>query len=180
LDLPASKSIRAITEDYKAWVKISNPFEISTQALMTDPEDSQTPFELHLQIVEEVCDGLLEYFNISIGALLLYSTERLQYKNILAEISSSKGSEAFQNGKGSEEEKEFVDVYGAHHLLRLFTKLPEMMSKLSMTTETIYLLRDHFNMLLNYLDTHSSTLFTASDYCNLSPDQLSQLNKSLH
>ena len=146
------------------------------------------PMMLHMQVVDEVAEGILEYFNLSVGALLLYSTERLQYKGLLMSLEPKgveKDPEAMYtstegNATGvldtSTGPKELVDLYGANHLLRLFTKLPEMISQLPMAPGTISLLKEHFTMMLTFLDTFSKELFQGDkDFSNVSPDQLLQL-----
>lgn len=73
-------------------------------------------------ILEEVVMGMKDYFEMSLGNLLLYRLERQQYfevRNILDGKSKkdSVGPE-WEGFKG----KTVVDVYGAEHLARLFSK----------------------------------------------------------
>lgn len=56
------------------------------------------------EMLEQTIQGLKLYFNHSLGTMLLYRSERNQYQELL-----SYG-------------KEWVDLYGAEHLLRLFGK----------------------------------------------------------
>jgi mortality factor 4-like protein 1 len=173
LVIPARKSVSQVMEHYKAWVKDTNPFDVRIDGASLEADDD--PFSLHLQVVEEVVDGVVEYFNLSLGSLLLYSTERLQYKDILSGLPPSGRGSSSADGNG----QELSDIYGAHHLLRLFTKLPEMISKLPMAPGTVALLREHFSVILKYLELNASELFSDHDFCNLAPDQISQL-KSIH
>ena len=153
----------------------------SSDKVPTSEKNSETmamnPFTLHMQVVEEVIDGIMEYFNLSLGALLLYSTERLQYKQVLSQLGQQTILPSHMaDSECVPEPKELVDLYGSHHLLRLFTKLPEMISKLPMATGTLSLLKEHFTMILKYLDIFAPHLFQEdADYCNLSPDQILQL-----
>lgn len=62
-------------------------------------------------ILEEVVSGTIEYFNKSLGRLLLYRFERGQYEDILARVHKI-GDEL--------EGKPLAEVYGCEHLLRLF------------------------------------------------------------
>jgi len=64
-------------------------------------------------ILEEIIVGLKEYFNKSLGRLLLYKFERPQYEDILAKIN---------NTKDKLHGKEVKDIYGCEHLLRLIGK----------------------------------------------------------
>lgn len=55
-------------------------------------------------LVEEVCEGLCEYFDRALPAVLLYRFERPQYRQLLAEHPGKAPSQLF----------------GGNHLLRLF------------------------------------------------------------
>ena len=61
-------------------------------------------------ILEEVIAGLKEYFNRSLGRLLLYRFEREQFYEILQGIESPTGE---YSGKS------VAEIYGGEHLLRL-------------------------------------------------------------
>jgi len=68
-------------------------------------------FSAGTNILEEIISGLKEYFNKSLGRLLLYRFERGQYEDILARV----------NKAGDELEGHALsDIYGCEHLLRLF------------------------------------------------------------
>ena len=56
-----------------------------------------------LDVAEEVVEGIKDYFDGSLSALLLYKSERAQYDDIAAETS-----------------ERLSDVYGPEHLVRLF------------------------------------------------------------
>ena len=71
-------------------------------------------------LLEEVVAGLKEYFEKTIGRLLLYRFERQQYLEVY---------NAVQAGTGEYEGKSMGDIYGAEHLSRLFGKsLPSHMA----------------------------------------------------
>ena len=63
------------------------------------------------EILEEVVQGLKEYFNKSLGRLLLYRFEREQFFDIHTRIEDPASDLAG---------KTFAEIYGAEHLLRLF------------------------------------------------------------
>ena len=67
-----------------------------------------------LDILEEVIQGLKEYFNKSLGRLLLYRFEREQFFDIHTRM---------ENATSDSAGKTFADVYGGEHLLRLFGTL---------------------------------------------------------
>ena len=62
-------------------------------------------------ILEEVVQGMKEYFNKSLGRILLYRFEREQFYDIHARMESPTGGLAGRT---------LADVYGGEHLLRLF------------------------------------------------------------
>ncbi len=62
-------------------------------------------------ILEEVIQGLKEYFNRSLGRLLLYRFEREQFYDILTETEQATSDLAG---------KTMSEIYGGEHLLRLF------------------------------------------------------------
>ena len=62
-------------------------------------------------ILEEVVQGLKEYFNKSLGRLLLYRFEREQFYDISTSIEKPTDDLAG---------KPLADIYGGEHLLRLF------------------------------------------------------------
>lgn len=62
-------------------------------------------------ILEEVVQGLKEYFNKSLGRLLLYRFEREQFYDISTQVEQATSDLAG---------KSLADIYGGEHLLRLF------------------------------------------------------------
>ena len=62
-------------------------------------------------ILEEVIAGVREYFNKSLGRILLYRFERQQFYEVHKWIES---------GHGEHAGKSLCDMYGCEHLLRLF------------------------------------------------------------
>ena len=66
-------------------------------------------------VLEEVRQGVVDYFNRSIGKLLLYRFEREQLKDMYERINS--GTDELAG-------KSLADVYGAEHLCRLLGMQP--------------------------------------------------------
>jgi mortality factor 4-like protein 1 len=62
-------------------------------------------------LLEEVIAGIKEYFNKSLGRILLYKYERGQYDDLLRRMGDPMDDLAA---------RQIADVYGAEHLLRLF------------------------------------------------------------
>lgn len=94
--------------------------------------------------VSEIVKGLSHYFDKALPTVLLYKNERQQYKEVIVDnISPS-------------------SVYGAEHLLRLFVKLPEMLTDLCMQMETLTQLRQISLDILRFLQTHQTTFFLSN------------------
>jgi len=96
VQLPASKPAAVILDEYFAYAT-STGHRNSTE---TD-------------VLEEVVQGLKEYFNKSLGRLLLYRFEREQFYDISTQVEQPTNDLAG---------KPLSDIYGGEHLLRLFGK----------------------------------------------------------
>jgi mortality factor 4-like protein 1 len=81
-------------------------------------------------LLEEVVQGVKDYFKKALGRILLYSFEREQYQEI---------RKLYENApEGSEwANKDAGDVYGAEHLCRLFGK------QFSVSTNALVFLCSH-------------------------------------
>ena len=71
------------------------------------------PGSADADILEEVIAGVREYFNKSLGRILLYRFERQQFYEVHKQVES---------GHGEHAGKTLCDMYGCEHLLRLFGK----------------------------------------------------------
>ena len=77
----------------------------------TAEANNRRPNSADADILEEVIAGVKEYFNKSLGRILLYRFERQQFYDIHKQLEA---------GSGELEGKTLADVYGCEHLLRLF------------------------------------------------------------
>ena len=103
---------------------------------------------------EEVCCGLRDYFNCTLGSQLLYKFERVQYADTLKENAGSLMS----------------SVYGPIHLLRLFTRLGPMLTCAGIQEDELEKLVVHVNDLVLYLHQRKRELFLVSDYGTATPE----------
>lgn len=94
VQLPSSEPAGVILDKYQEW------------ALSTGNKNST-----ERDILEEVVAGLKEYFNKSLGRLLLYRFEREQFYDIYTRI--EKPTDDLSG-------KTLAEIYGGEHLLRLF------------------------------------------------------------
>ncbi|KAK4434417.1 protein MRG1 [Sesamum alatum] len=94
-----------------------------------------------VETVVEIVNGLRCYFDKALPAMLLYKHERQQYEEVIADNVSPSG------------------VYGAEHLLRLFVKLPEMLSCIQIEMETLTELQQRLHEFLRFLQSNQSAFF---------------------
>jgi hypothetical protein len=137
-DLPAKYSVDQFLEDYLKQKK-------GTKGVSN--KDASSP-------IGEVITGIKEYFNVMIGCQLLYKFERPQYEKLL------KGN--------AENEKPMSSIYGVIHLLRLFTKLGQMMVYTDLEDKDMVSLVAHMQDILKYLA--KTSLFSTQDYQTASPE----------
>ncbi|XP_044964001.1 protein MRG1 isoform X3 [Hordeum vulgare subsp. vulgare] len=92
----------------------------------------------------EVTKGLRCYFDKALPAMLLYKKEQKQYKEeIKGDISPSA-------------------VYGAEHLLRLFVKLPELLSSVNMEEDALNKLQQKLLDILKFLQKNQVHFFLSA------------------
>jgi mortality factor 4-like protein 1 len=113
-------SLKSILVD--DWEKVTKeqklaqvPSPTTASQFLTEYYDSEAenrrPGSADADILEEVIAGVREYFNKSLGRILLYRFERQQFYEIHKSIES---------GHGEHAGKTLCDMYGCEHLLRLF------------------------------------------------------------
>lgn len=79
----------------------------------TKEEKTKRTTSAERDILEEVMMGIREYFDKAIDKILLYKFEREQYRLLRSKL-ESRAAEFADKGP--------LDIYGAHHLIRLFGK----------------------------------------------------------
>eukprot|EP00871_Galdieria_phlegrea_P002243 jgi/Galph1/3019/GphlegSOOS_G1697.1 len=99
--------------------------------------------------VEEFCKGLIEVFDASLGKILLYRYERQQYNRIFHENDTT---------------QQPSEVYGAEHLLRLFVKLPTLLSQLQIPETGLLNIAQKSYELLRFLQKNSRKFFSSPQY----------------
>ncbi|KAM7510425.1 hypothetical protein LguiB_009300 [Lonicera macranthoides] len=92
----------------------------------------------------EILNGLRCYFDKSLPIILLYKRERQQYHDAVADNVSPS------------------IIYGAEHLLRLFVKLPELLSYVIIEEETLVRLQQKLLDFLKFLQKYQSTFFLSA------------------
>lgn len=94
--------------------------------------------------VEEILKGLRCYFNQALPAMLLYKSERQQYKESISDDAPPS------------------TVYGAEHLLRLFVKLPDLLYYVNIEEDTLMFMQQELVDLLKFLQKHRSAFFLST------------------
>jgi len=122
---------------------VSLPRSTSVRALLAEFEESKAKQESSHQMTKEVVAGVEAYFEKALGKLLLYRFERPQYVAHLAKAQAA--------GKSMSE------VYGAEHLLRLFVKLPSLLSASKLDPREAIVLGSKLNDFLKFLDKKAQT-----------------------
>ena len=137
VELPAKMTVQEIIDNYVQYKKTSKSVSSAKEPQML-----------------EVANGLIEYFNVTLGSQLLYKFERPQYAEILAQ----------------HPDKPMSAIYGAVHLLRLFIKLGTMLAFTALDEKTIQVLLVHIHDFLKYMVKNSSTLFSMKHFVHASPE----------
>ncbi|CDO92625.1 unnamed protein product [Kluyveromyces dobzhanskii CBS 2104] len=123
VELPSERPIEHILSQFYAETSNSMPSAV---------DQSQLSEFLH---------GVKLYFNLSLGKLLLYRLERIQYAQLLK----------------THPEKQYTELYGVIHLLRLVTLLPEMIESSNVDDQTAKILVKYCDILLEWIAINVAT-----------------------
>ncbi|XP_055607687.1 nuA4 complex subunit EAF3 homolog [Uranotaenia lowii] len=137
VELPAKTTVQEIVDSYVQYKK-------SSKASTATKETA----------VQDIANGIIEYFNVMLGSQLLYKFERPQY------------AEMIQTNPGVPMAK----IYGSFHLLRLFVKLGSMLAFTALDEKSVQSLIGHVQDFLKFLVKNSSTYFNMQQYVNTSPE----------
>ncbi|XP_078443970.1 MRG family protein [Wolffia australiana] len=94
--------------------------------------------------VGEILKGIRCYFDKALFAMLLYKNEREQYNDAIKEQVSPSS------------------IYGAEHLLRLFVKLPELLTYVRMEDEALSKMQQRLSEFLKFLQKNQSSFFLSA------------------
>ncbi|KAF7828679.1 protein MRG1 [Senna tora] len=94
--------------------------------------------------IGEILKGIRCYFDKALPMMLLYKKEHKQYNEAVVDNVSPS------------------TIYGAEHLLRLFVKLPELLSYVNIEEETLSQLQQKLLDFLKFLQKNQSTFFLSA------------------
>lgn len=137
IDLPAKTTVQDIIDSYIAFKK-----------------SSKSTHQAKEIAIQDIANGLIEYFNVMLGSQLLYKFERPQYAEILRQYPDTPMSK----------------IYGAFHLLRLFVRLGSILAYTSLDEKSLQTVLTHLNDFLKYLIKNSSQYFSMNNFINASPE----------
>ncbi|KAI0653133.1 MRG-domain-containing protein [Cubamyces menziesii] len=137
--LPRKPCVTELLEEFKQHV-----LSQGTSTQLKDPKI----------LLPTIIAGLQTYFDRALGANLLYRFERPQYAEIRKKFVTGP---KVQVGT----EKEMSQIYGAEHFLRMLVSLPQMVASSSMDGESVALLRDYVNELLQWMVQEKNRIFVA-------------------
>ncbi|PIL32673.1 hypothetical protein GSI_05377 [Ganoderma sinense ZZ0214-1] len=135
--LPRKPNVVELLDEFKAYVL--------SQASSTQLKDPKV-------LLPTIVAGLHTYFDRALGANLLYRFERPQYAEIRKKYVTGPTVKVGQ-------EKEMSAIYGAEHFLRMLVSLPQMVASSSMDGESVALLRDYVNELLQWMVKEKNRIF---------------------
>ncbi|KAI0901302.1 MRG-domain-containing protein [Annulohypoxylon nitens] len=135
-------------------VPLPHPHPVSR--ILTDYADYETPKRpegsSHVDILQETLAGLKEYFDKSLGRILLYRFERGQYAEVYKKWNSDNAE--FQGKAPS-------DTYGPEHLMRLIVSLPELVAQTNMDQQSVNRLREELMKFCAWLSKNTAAYFVS-------------------
>ncbi|CAG7953962.1 unnamed protein product [Penicillium salamii] len=136
---------------------VALPAKISVRQILKDwheeEETKRSGSSADEDVLEEVVAGLQEYFDKCLDKILLYRHERHQYRGLRKKFEAATGELA---------DKGPIDVYGAEHLIRLFSTMPELIAQTNMDMQATNRLREEISKLSMWLSKNSEKYFATS------------------
>lgn len=93
-------------------------------------------------VLEEVVNGIIKYFDKCLPRMLLYKLEKQQYADVYKRIMDPVDDWANMS---------MSDIYGGQHLLRLFTTLPELIAHTALDEVGVNRLREELTRITQWM-----------------------------
>lgn len=153
-----------------------HPVSEILQEYMSHASPKRRDGSAEADILEEVVQGIREYFDKSLGRILLYRYERQQWHELATAASRDPSDAAavvtttVPGVDGGDERtfetnvagKEPCEMYGAEHLARLFVSMPELIAQTSMDSQSVARLKEEMSLLTKWLAKNSAKYFSAA------------------
>lgn len=120
------------------------------------------PGSADADVLEEVVQGVREYFDKSLGRILLYRFERQQWLEVHERMAKEDVAMAPADGEEDLAGKTPSEVYGAEHLCRLFVSMPELIAQTNMDPQSVGRLREELAKMTQWLGKSAPKYFTKS------------------
>lgn len=138
--------------------------------------ERRRPGSVDADILAEVVQGVREYFDRSLGRILLYRFERQQYLEVHEQMQVNPDPKAHEKraqaaAVNTEDEEQSLagklpsEVYGAEHLCRLFCSMPELVAQTNMDTQSVNRLREEMAKMTQWLGRNAGKYFVRT-YAN--------------
>lgn len=156
----------------------TNENETTTLSSSTNPDGTSTTgtsgknkavTEKAYRTAKEVIDGLRHYFDKAFPVFLLYRFERLNFDAWFRERRNAPTSSS-SSSSSSTVVRSFSEVCGGEHFLRLFTKLPELLSSTTLSKEEHDILVTELSNFMRFLAKHHKVLFSIDHYWKASDE----------
>uniref|UniRef100_A0A915CKB4 MRG domain-containing protein n=1 Tax=Ditylenchus dipsaci TaxID=166011 RepID=A0A915CKB4_9BILA len=135
----------------------------------------------------ETCDqsalGLLDYFDMTIGSLLLYKFERPLYSDLYAVENAKLGQKEHEDSPEKDEDFTYgkrkirlSNHFGLPHLLRLFVRFTEMLAFTQWSTRALDAIVRHAQDFVMFLSKHHQDYYNVDqDYIVAAPEYLKRV-----
>jgi len=186
--MPAKVTVDEIVQQYIKSLGPSNKeFKFK---YMDESEPANAVINPTLENCEQSALGILDYFNVTIGSLLLYKFERPLYSDLYAaEEKAKQEAEANTPSSSTSLEKDSQDTklygkrkvhlsnqFGLVHLLRLFVRLGEMLSYTQWSGRSIDMILRYAQDFVNFLEENHEQFYNVDDYYQIAqPDYLKRV-----
>jgi len=170
LKIPARITIFEIVQQYRNTV---NPGCSPREMYIEYSGTEDTLLNPLSEMLDHSALGLLDYFETTIGSLLLYKPERPMFNDLAEKLKQKSVENSENDGETSESKREvcFSKQFGLPHLLRMFVRFSEMLSYTQWTERALDAIIRHAQDFVMFLNKNHADYYDVDvDYQIASPD----------
>ena len=157
-----SSSAAAVTDSSKkSAVAVSSSPSSSSSSSSSSSTTSRAVSERDYRVAKEMIDSLKAYFDKSFPVFLLYRYERLHFDSWWRERREAIGA------------RPYSEICSGEHFLRLFAKLPELLSHAQVTAAELDVIVQVLGDFLKWMAKHHKALFSIEHYYAAHPEYVS-------